>query len=291
MKPTAPTPPTKVIDINTVLEPGKAVEGVSLSTLCEVTCAMHLASYVKSPLEDRGGLMLVGPPGALKTTALLYLDKHYTNALSYSMLNTTTLSKIRGDLISGTVRSIVLPDIQSIYAGDPRTCERLEQTLMQLAAEGSLGASVEDTRFRRFVSRATIFGAMPQAFFERRAPEWDESGFLRRFVWFFYRLKDSEVLIRAIVRWERARLNNKLVVPQIPADGDIQNLVSNAEREELSKMLKYQPGPHEVQLLMLSRTLAVLRWHYQRIGVLWDPMDTMREFSRGLQRQAAELIV
>jgi hypothetical protein len=261
---------------------------LSLSTLCEVICAFHLASYVKGPIADRGGLMIVAPPGNLKSTSLLLLEKHYANAVTFSNLNTKTLTRLRGDLMAGTVRTLILPDLQSIYAGDPRTADRLEAAIMQMVSEGHIGASWEDSRHRKFSTRCAVFAAMPNAFFERRAPIWEDNGFLRRFLWVFYRFKNPYLLTESLVKWQRARVNGKLVVPQVPMD-EIEDTATEVERRELLSMLKYQPGPHETQLVLWARALSALRWHYKRIGDPRNAMDTMREFSGSLQSEAVEL--
>jgi hypothetical protein len=263
---------------------------VRLSTLCEVLCAAHLSSYVESPIADRSGVMLVAPPGALKTSAVRIVDRSYANALAYSNLNTKTLMRLRTELIAGTMRSIVLPDLQAVYAGDPRTADRLEHALMQLSAEGSVGASWEDSRFQRFESRATIIGAMPYDFFHQRVEQWEPNGFFRRFVWFFYALDRPEAINEALVRWERVRLNGLTVIPQVPAD-TLAMTLTEGERRELLFLLKDQPGPKEAALVMLSRIATVLRWHYQRIGNKHDAMDTIREFACGLGPKSARLVL
>lgn len=262
---------------------------ITLSTLCEVMCALHLSSYVNAPVLDRGGVMIVAPPGALKTTVLTLLDRHFANCLSYSNLNTKTLMHLRSELSGRSIRSIVLPDLQAIYAGDPRTSQRLEQTIMQLVGEGHMGASWQDARHHKFEARCMVFGALPHTFYEAMAPEWEKSGFLRRFLWLFYSLENNEALTDSLVAWERVRLTGLSVVPQVPAEAEIAFTATQEEMRELLGMLKYQPPPHEIQLVMLGRTLSVLKWHYKRIGSTAKAIDTMREFAAVLGRQAARL--
>jgi hypothetical protein len=235
--------------------------------------------------------MIVAPPGHLKTTALLILDRHYQNVQSYSMVNATTLNRLRMDLQAGSTRSLVFPELQSIYAGDPRVVSRVEHFVMQLVSEGNMGASWEDTRHNKFITRAAVFAAMPNSFYMKRAAEWEDSGFHRRFLWAHYALQDPDVLLRAIVKWERAKMGGVSVLPQIPIDGVIQDTATENERMELWSLLKYQRGPNEVRLVLLSKTLSVLRHHYQRIGAKKDAMNTMREFCRVFGEFAAELVV
>lgn len=259
---------------------------VRLEAILESVCALHLASFVAGPVEDRGGLMITGPPGMLKSTALDVLDANYHNAVSVSNLNTTTLLQMQDQLQSGAVRSIIVPDLQALYAGDPRTVARVEQALMQLAAEGHRGASWQDSRFQRFRSRCTIFSAMTGKFFEKHASAWNDSGFLRRFLWCAYRLEDPDTLMRAISQWTRAELG-AIVIPQIPASGGIPDRLTVADRELIRTWVKHQPGPHEIQFALLCRAASVLGWHYERRKLKRKALVTLAEFARTLHKEAA----
>ena len=255
---------------------------------------MHLASYVPAPIEDRGGLMILAPPGHLKTTALMTLDRCYHNVVAHSNLNTKTLSGLRSDLVAGAVRSLVLPDLQSLYAGDPRTVERLEQMIMQLTCEGHLGTSMEDTRFRKFITRATVFGAMPFDFAEKHMRHWRENGFARRFVWSSFQLQRPEVLEEALIHWQRATIKGGLAaLPQLPIEAEIPAKASQAEMREISTMLKDQPGPHHLQLVFLGRTLSALKHHYERTGTRKpaQAIETLREFGRSLGQFSVDLVL
>jgi len=254
--------------------------------LLEAICALHLASYVDGPVRDKGGLMIVGPPGVLKTTFLDVLDINYHNALSASNLNTTTLLKLQGQFYNGAMRSLILPDVQAIYAGDPRTAARLEQALMQLAGEGNRGASWQDARFQKFKSRCAVFGAMTQKHFESMSQRWEESGFLRRFLWSGVTLADPEVLMNAIEQWQRADIGG-IKIPDSPASGNIPDLLTREERSQIRSWLKYQPAPHEVQFSLMCRATSALRWHYQQRRIKTSAIDTMREFAETLQHDAA----
>jgi hypothetical protein len=266
--------------------PASAERRVRLEAILEAVCAIHLASFVTGPIEDRGGLMVVGPPGMLKSTTIDVLDANYHNAVSVSNLNTTTLLQMQDQLQSGAVRSIVVPDLQALYAGDPRTVGRVEQALMQLAAEGHRGASWQDARFQRFKSRCTIFSAMTGKFFEKHAAAWNDSGFLRRFLWCAYRLEDPETLMNAISQWKRAELGS-IIIPQTPANGVIPDQLSSHDRERIRTWVKHQPGPHEIQFALLCRAASVLDWHYARKRIKCKAMTTLAEFSRTLNKDAA----
>lgn len=231
--------------------------------------------------------MLVGPPGALKTTFLEVLES-YHNTMTASAINTQTLMRAQQDLSSGAIRSIIVPDMHALYAGDPRTAARVESTLMQLAGEGSRGSSWQDVRHQHFVARATVFGAMTSIHFERHAKSWEESGFLRRFLWVRYTLGDPEVLMRALEQWSRAEIG-VVTAPALPASGIIPDSLTAAERQQIRSWLKYQPRPHEIQFALLCRATSALRWCYTAAKSKRNAMTTMKAFATTLQRDAATI--
>ena len=263
---------------------------VPVESMLEAICAIHMASYVDSPVKDRGGLMLIGPPGVLKTSLLDVVGDNYHNAISASNLNTTTLLKMQQEFHAGTMRTLILPDVQAIYAGDPRTAGRLEQALMQLAGEGNRGASWQDSRHQRFKSRCTIFGAITIKHYEKMAENWEASGFLRRFLWSAYSLADPDILMDAIEKWTRADIGS-IRVPALPANHSIPDSLSDDERRQIRSWLKHQPGPHEIQFALLCRATSALRWHYANRRIKKNAIETMREFARTLSKDAALLRV
>ncbi len=210
---------------------------VSVNSLVEGICAIHLASYVSAPYKDRGGLMLVGPPGVLKTTLLDVLDENYHNALSVSNAFMQTMGKLQSAFYNGQVRSLCFPDLQSVYAGDPRTSGRIEQMMMQLSGEATRTVSGgQDSRYSKFKGYCTIFACMTETFHQARADRWDGIGFLRRFLWSTYTLADPEVLIRAIMEWTRADLGSYRI-PEIPTNVFIKESLTAEERKEIFHIL------------------------------------------------------
>lgn len=254
-------------------------------TILEAVCACHLSTYVPGPVEDVGGVMFIGPPGVLKSTFLDVLDEFH-NAAIISNLNTTTLLQMQSDFISRNTRTLVIPELQAIYKGDPRTAARLEQALMQLVAEGHRGASWQDSRRQKFKSRAMVYGAMTPKFYERMSGPWEDSGFLRRFLWCSYTLGDPNVLMNALEEWRRAELGG-IKIPSVPASNKIEDTLTLEERREIRTWLKFQPSPHEIQFSLLCRATSALRWHYRERRLKKNALDTMREFAATLHKDAA----
>jgi len=262
---------------------------VPVEDMVQGICAIHLSSYVQSPYRDRGGLMIVGPAGVLKTTMLDVLDDNYHNALSISNAYMQTMRKMAPAFYNNQIRSLSFPDIQSIYAGDPRTSGRIEQMMMQLSAEATRTiAGDQDSRFSKFKGYCTIFGAMTPEFYQQHIERWEGSGFMRRFLWSTYTLSDPDVLMRAIERWCRADMGS-IRPPALPTSGIIQDTLDTKERIIIRSWLRYQPGPHELQFQVLCKATAALRWWYRKIKLRKDAMDTMASFALTLGHDAALL--
>lgn len=266
---------------------------VPVSIYVECLCAAHLSSYVESPFTDRGGIMVVGPPGVLKTTLVTVLDRQYHDVLVMSDLNMTKLTAIREQIGAGNIRTLVMPELAKLYARHVHTAANVEGVLAALAAEGFRSASFEDERANRYTARATIIAALVPSFLMRQFSRWEESGFSRRFIWSFVKLSDPYVLTRAYEQW--TRINFAVgALPRPPVSGDsIPNLLTDAERRELVHLVKHQygAGSHEIQLQLLARMVNVLRWHYMETKSTRDAMETVTIFARTLGTDAGELVI
>src|SRR5271163_2469959 len=146
---------------------------VQSAAFLEALCGFHLSSYVESPYNDRGGVMLVGPPSVLKTAFLDVLEEHYTTVVSMSECTARQLADMSPTFYNGAIRSIIFPDVENLYGGDPRTSGRLERAIMSLTGESRRVVNYdEDSRFQKFQSRCMIFGAMTEKFYRRNAKRW-----------------------------------------------------------------------------------------------------------------------
>jgi predicted kinase len=257
----------------------------------EALAAVHLSSYVQSQFPERGGLMVVGPPGVLKSSLLGVLDRQYGDVLVMSDVNARSLTALRDEVAAGKVRTLVFPEMAKLYDRKSDTAQNIEGVLRALASEGFLSASFEDSRISRFTARATIIGAMTPAFNRRRFEEWNESGFCRRFLWSFVRLHDPYVLRDAVIEGERLSFGVPSL-PPVPAHGLIPDLTTAEERRRLTMLLKYQPGgDNTLQLVLLTKMLAVLRWWYRELGDPRSAYQTIEHFAQSLWRDGAELVI
>jgi hypothetical protein len=170
------------------------------------------------------------------------------------------------------------------------TSSNVEGTLRAMTAEGFAAASFEDQRPNRLKARCFVVGAMTPSLMSNKFKQWEDSGFNRRFLWPLLQLEDPTVLERAAVHW--ARINFRLKhVPLPPFDGSaIPNLTTARERHRLLVLTKHQPGgDHSIQVQILTRTLAVLRWWYQQTGDRRSPMDTLEAFGVSLGKNGTVL--
>jgi hypothetical protein len=259
------------------------------SDLIEVLCAAHLGNAVEGPFQERGGIMLVGPPGVLKTTFVSVLDQQYQDAIMLSDINVKSLIQLRDAIASGKINTLVLPELAKLYERADVTAMNVEGTLRALAAEGFTAASFEDSRVNRLTARAMIIGAMTPSVVTSHFTKWEESGFNRRFLWCLLKLEDPNALERAAVAWKR--INFRMAhVPLPPLDGMIPNKTTTRERERLLNMVKYQPGgDHAIQVQLLIRILAVLRWWYAESGSVRNAMDTVEAFAPSLGKTGVAL--
>jgi hypothetical protein len=263
---------------------------VPVNALLDVLCAAHLTNYVKTGIEDRGGIMLVGPPGTFKSTLLGVVGRQYYDSLQLSDVNVQTLSNFRSQIAGGNIKTLVLPEMYKLYERHSSTASNLEGTLRALVAEGFYGAGFQDQRINRLTARCVVLGAMTDAFIEARFKVWEETGFNRRFLWPLFRLEDPDALERAIVQGRLIDLGFR--APPLPNPPQIPDETTESERAALRPFLKHQPGgsPHALQLSLLVKLFATLKWWYKREGrgngQAWE---TMKSFSLMLGKGGAWL--
>ncbi len=272
-----------------------SIQGSSTSlpivAMAEALVAAHLSSCVEAPFKDYGGIILVGPPGVLKTT-LLYTLEDYPNVRIVSDLNVQALAEMREAIASKSVRSLVIPEMQKLYDRDPRTAANLEGHLRALVDEGFRAPSFKSQEMARLSAHCVVLSAITEETREERYAKWNASGFNRRFLWPLVRMEHPEVLDFASDQWQAIDFKLRYL-PQPPPGGRIPNTTSATERQQLRDMLRYQPGPtHTTQAHLMVRMLAVLKWWYRmdERGP-GEAMHTMKLFSRSLGKEGAELSV
>lgn len=259
--------------------------------MAEALVAAHLSSCVDTPFKDYGGIILVGPPGVLKTT-LLYTLEDYPNVRVISDLNVQALAEMREAIASKSVRSLVIPEMAKLYERDPRTASNLEGHLRALVDEGFRAPSFKSQEMARLSAHCVVLSAITEETREERYAKWNTSGFNRRFLWPLVRMEHPEILDFASDQWQAIDFKLRYL-PQPPPGGRIPNTTNATERAQLRDMLRYQPGPtHTTQAHLMVRMLAVLKWWYRMDERgSGEAMHTMKLFARSLGKEGAELSV
>lgn len=236
-------------------------------------------------------MMLVGDPATLRSTMLSVLGRQYHDVLLMSDVNARSLVELRGSMANQTITTLVLPELAKLYErGNPGTAEHVIGTLRALVAEGFRSASFENAAVNRLTARCVVMGALTQTLLDRHAKEWGDSGFSRRFLWPLLMLKGGVI--------EESRVTRRLLEVECPVYPPIPNTpipddTTEKERRELRALVRFQPGGnHAMQLEMLARMLAVLRWWYRKLHRSADgPMERIREFARTLGREGSLVAV
>jgi len=259
--------------------------------LAEVICAVHLSPYVQGTLEHRGGLMLVAPPGALKST-LAEVTMQYPDALLLTDVNVKMLADLRDSLTGGSITTLVFNEFAKLYERNPQTATNIEGSLRALVSEGFAGASFQDHRVNRRKAYATVVGAMPPNVVETQFKRWEDSGFNRRFLWATYGIKGAYILDEAASQLQRLDLSVK-DVPRVPPLGQtIPFVLTPAERMRVRRYVAQQPGgSHTQQIQLLTRVWCVLKWWHRERGTPERCEETIVEFVESLTHGGTDLIL
>lgn len=264
---------------------------LTITDFIEVTAAIHLSSRVDSEFQDRGGMIVVGPPGSLKSTVIMVVGEHYPDALMLSDINAQMLGQIRETLTGSSVRTLVIPELKKLYQRHSSTASNVEGYLQALASEGFGHAAHEDGRVATLKARATVLSAITPQSRQAHFAEWEGSGFNRRFLWPLIQLEQPEILEQAVIAWRRLTFGQAILPPLPLAPGErIPSNTTTAERMECARMVRAQPGgSHAIQAQIMIKALCVLRWWYNAAKFTRDPMDTLRRFAVSLGREGAKL--
>jgi hypothetical protein len=239
-------------------------------TLIEVIDAAHLTNFITSPFPQRGALMVVGPPGSMKTTFINVALSNYPSALRLGDLNINSLMKLRDSLVSGRYSTIAFPEYEKLYQRKADTAANIEGTIKQLIEEGFGRASFEELDAITTTARVMIVGAMTYEFYNRKISQWRESGFKRRILWCGIKLNNPDKVMESIRKWELIELDG---IPRRYPTKDIPFNVSDAESRAIEGMLKgqWEATPY----VLLKKIYAVLKWKYPREPR--KPMKIMEE--------------
>lgn len=236
-------------------------EGVKPSTLIEVIDAAHLSSYVAGDFEQRGGMMLVGPPETLRTTMIELALKPHPDALRISDVNMNSLTGLKAGFTSGRYCTLGFLDYQKIYERHHATAANVEGTLRQLMEEGFTRNPHEDPTMAATIARAFCVAAVTESFFSRHNKAWAESGYLRRWLICLVRIepKNKNKIIGAIENWRKLvfdGITRKVPVNKITCD------LSRSENDYCKWLVREQPS-QVTPFALIKKIYAVMKWKYK----------------------------
>src|SRR5215831_9904025 len=230
-------------------------------TMLEILDSAHLTKYVKGPFPQRGGMFLIGPPGSLRTTFMEDVLENHPDALVVGDLNIQTLLRLRSDFRSGRYSTLAFTEFAKLYARRADTAANVEMAIQQLVEEGYRNPSFNDQRMSVSKSRCFVVAAITEAFYAKKFSEWEESGFLRRFLWVNVALANGHLLMDAVARWQLLDLGN--YQSKTPGNKFIPMHTTEGENHELRVMLKEQPG-ETTPFVLMKKMLSVLKWKYAK---------------------------
>lgn len=246
---------------------------MTAQTLVEIIEAAHLTSFItNSPFPQRGALMIVGPPGSMKTTFIRVALTGHPSALFLSDLNINSLMSLRDSLVSGRYSTIAFPEYEKLYQRKADTSANIEGTIKQLIEEGFSRASFEEQDAITSNAKTLVIGAMTYSFYNNMIGKWRESGFKRRILWAGIKLAEPDKIMEAIRKWELIDIGD--IIRRYPTK-DIPFDVSDVESRTIEKMLEgqWEATPY----VLLKKIYAVLKWkHVKEPG---KAMKLMKEFS------------
>lgn len=254
------------------------------SSLCEIISAAHLSNYVKAPIEDRGGLMLVAPPGHLKTTAAEVLQE-FSNTIVISDLTLKSITQMREDMLAGHILTLIASDYSKIHKRHASIATNIEGVIMALVGEGFRKSAFADQRIQAIPARVVVVGCMTPKFAEDKQGDWLDNGFYRRFIWSRYRLDDPEFLEDALKKWKKAEIDGDFSA-RIPGNRFIEYTLTESEVNKIAHSLRHMLD-RKIALVLSQRILCALKWKFKRDPDL--PMKIWNDFAESLTDDGAIL--
>lgn len=259
-----------------------------VANLIEFLDAAVSTKFVVGPYEERGGIMLVGYPGSLKSTIVHTAIEPYSDAMVISDINVQQWLKIREDFITGKFSCIAFTDFEKIYQRHASTASHVEGIIQGLVAEGYGTGPSGDQRMPTIPARALVVGAMTNSAFESRYESWQKSGFLRRFIWLVITLQNSGEIVKAIRRWEKIDFG-KVVIR--PANKQIKMEIGPERSKQIESIMKYQPGLEGIAYTLMKKIAAVLEWKYSGNGGNKRVTELLDDIAPALSKQGGKIVL
>lgn len=250
------------------------------ANLIQFLFAAHYSYLVESEWEERGGIFLVAPPGALKTT-LAYTMDNFNDCICMGDVNVRTLGVLRDDVLEGRYKTFVFGEMEKLYARHPATAENVIGHLRQFVEEGMRQTAHEDKRSITMPARCMVVAAMTPTTYQRHIASWIDSGFARRFLTLAYRLDDPDAIPNAIAKWKKLKFD----LPMAQWDGRLKIAYNLTEQEarRLQRLLKSQAGT-STPFVQLSKTACILKHKFPDVY-----MDMIADVGEAMGKDGAKL--
>lgn len=251
-------------------------------SLIEVISAAHIAKYVEGPFTQRGGIMLVGPPGHWKSSIIQASLLEYPDSLILSDINLQELARLKDALVGGRYTSIGFGEFEKLYERNPQTAANVEGTLRAMVEEGFDKMSFQSQQMQSMKAQIFVVGGMTPSAYAKRFQAWIDSGFARRFLWVNYRLENPDIIVEAIRNWKKHEFGRPSF--RVPANRQIPYKISRDVDSAIEKMLDHQPSK-ETPFVVMKKIYCALSWRYNARKA----RQIMEDFAPGLSRTGANL--
>lgn len=257
-----------------------------VGSLIEFIDAAADTKFVNGPFEERGGIMIVGPPGSFKTTITECALESHPDSIICSDLNVQQWLQIKDDFISKRYTILGFPEFEKLYQRHPATASNLEGIIKALISEGFGTGPNGDPRMPRLKARGLVIGGITNDCFERHYNDWQKNGFLRRFLWLLVSVRNPDVIVEAIRKWELIDFGR---LASRPANKNINVKIGKERSDMIEKMLRTQPGLNGTGYVLMKKITAVLEWRYQKTPGKVDTL--LKDISGALGKNGDEMII
>jgi hypothetical protein len=259
---------------------------VRVNSLIEFLDAAADTKFISGPFDERGGIMIVGPPGSLKTTIIETAMENHPDCLICSDLNVQQWMKMKDEFVTNRYSALAFAEFEKLYQRHPATAANLEGIVKALVSEGYGTGPGGDPRMPRLKARSLVVGGITSNCFERKYEEWQKNGFIRRFIWMVIGVRNPEAIVSAIRRWERIDFGR---VSFRPANRTIKVAISEERSLKIEKIMKSQPGLHGTGYVLMKKIVAVLEWKYNGNG--GKVIDLLDEIAPSLGKNGDQIFL
>jgi hypothetical protein len=262
---------------------------MKVETLIRILVSAHYSYQVVAPAgfkNVRGGIMLVAPPGTLKTSILKMALESHSGALVLSDINVQALGRLRHTIASGKLQTLVFYEFAKIYKRSADVSSNVEGTLAALVDESYHKLAFDVLEAHSLPCSALVVGAMVPQFYEQKMRYWEPDGFARRFIWSMYRLRNPCLVQEAIAKWQSVVFSPDFRF-RVPL-GEIPYSLTPEEAEWIQKLLANNHGI-ETPSILLQKIACVLRWENKILKRRDDTIEVLKDFGPSLSKKGTVL--